>query len=171
MKIISTAELERQLERARTNPEEEPAFFRLLLDACVYAHAPLSDDSPRLRLIQFRHPDGFYVVPFFTSEAKAQIAASGAARIVKLSGRELLAGTPGATFMLNPNDGGCVIYPEEIEALLKTGTVARVQNIHLDEDFSFLVSDQVHSPAWLIPSAIRTYTQLSFVRHKKTGQE
>ena len=77
MARISTAELERRLERARTHREEELAFFRCLLDAWVYAHVPLSDDHPRLRLIQFQHPDGFYAVPFFTSEAKAQFAGRG----------------------------------------------------------------------------------------------
>ena len=61
MTNVSTAELERRLERARSHREEEPAFFRCLLDAWVYAHVPLSDDHPRVRLVQFRHPDGFYV--------------------------------------------------------------------------------------------------------------
>ena len=37
--------------------------------------------------------------------------------------------TQGATFMLNPNDCGCVLYPEEVDALLRSGTVARVEKI------------------------------------------
>ena len=164
MTKVSTAELERRLERARTRREEEPAFFRCLLDAWVYAHVPLSDDHPRVRLIQFRHPDGFYAVPLFTSEAKAQFAGRGVVRIVRLTGRELLAGTPGATFMLNPNDGGCVLYPEEVDALLKTGTVARVEKIQLDDDFAFLVSDQADPPLWLMPCLMCLYSQLQFVR-------
>lgn len=164
MTKISTAELERLLERARTRREEEPAFFRCLLDAWIYSHVPLSDDHPRMRLIQFRHPEGFFAVPFFTSEAKAQFADRGAVRTVKLTGRELLAGAPGATFMLNPNDGGCVLYPEEVVALLRTGTVARVEKIHLDDDVSFLVSDQVDPPGWLMPNLKGLYTQLAFVQ-------
>lgn len=164
MTKISTAELERRLERARTHREEEPAFFRCLLDAWVYAHVPLSDDHPRVRLVQFRHPEGFFAVPFFTSEAKARFAGRGVVRTVTLTGRELLAGTPGATFMLNPNDGGCVLYPEEVDALLKTGTVARVETIHLDDDFSFLVSDQADPPVWLMPNLKGLYTQLPYVQ-------
>lgn len=151
------------MERARGHREEEPAFFRCLLDAWVYAHVPLSDDHPGLRLIQFRHPDGFYAVPFFTSEGKAQFAGRGVVRTVKLTGRQLLAGTPGATFMLNPNDGGCVLYPEEVEALLKTGVVACIEKFYLDDDTSFLVSDQVDSPAWLMPNLVGLYAQLSLV--------
>ena len=164
MAKLSTVELERRLDRARTNREEEPAFFRCLLDSWVYAHVPLSDDHLRVRLIQFRHPDGFYAVPFFTSEAKARFAGRGVVRTVRLTGRELLAGTPGATFMLNPNDGGCVLYPEEVDALLKTGAVARIETIHLDDDVSFLVSDQANPPFWLMPCLMGLYSQLSFVQ-------
>ena len=164
MTKVSTAELERRLERARTHREEEPAFFRCLLDAWVYAHVPLSDDHPRVRLVQFRHPDGFYAVPFFTSEAKSRFAGRGVVRTVRLTGRELLAGTPGATFMLNPNDGGCVLYPEEVDALLKTGTVARIEQFHLNDDTSFLVSDQADPPVWLMPYLMGLYAQLQFVR-------
>lgn len=161
--MIGTAELERLLERVRAHPEEEPAFFRCLLDAWVYAHVPLSDDHPRLRLIQFRHPDGFYAVPFFTSEAKARVAGQGVVQIVKFSGRELLAGTPGATFMLNPNDGGCVLYQEEVAALLKTGMVARIEQFHVDDENPFTVSVQASPPLWLMPSLMALYTQLAFV--------
>ena len=61
--MISERELERRLERVRQNRDLEPAFFRCLLDARVYAHAPVSDDHSRLRLLQFQHPDGgFYPV-------------------------------------------------------------------------------------------------------------
>ena len=163
MTKISTAELERRLERARVYREEEPAFFRCLLDAWVYAHAPLSDEHPRVRLVQFRHPDGFDAIPFFTSETKARFAGRGVARTVKVTGRDLLEGTRGATLMLNPNDGGCVLYPEEVNALLRTGTVAQIEKIHLDNDISFMVIDQANPPIWLMPRLIRLYEQLPFV--------
>ena len=164
MTKISTAELERLLERARTHGEEELAFFRCLLDAWVYAHVPLSDDHPRMRLVQFRHPDGFLAVPFFTSEAKARAAELGVVRTVKLTGRELLAGTPGATFMLNPNDGGCMLYPEEIDALLRTGSVARVEQVQLQDDYSILASDQSDPPIWLMVSLMGLYEKLALVQ-------
>ncbi|WP_454259386.1 hypothetical protein [Pseudoxanthomonas mexicana] len=66
--------------------------------------------------------------------------------------------------MLNPNDGGCVLYPEEVEALLRTGMVARIEKIHLDDDTSFLVSDQADPPVWLMPYLMGLYAQLSFVQ-------
>lgn len=161
---ISTAELERRLERARKNRDEEQAFFRCLLEAWVYAHVPLNDDHSRLRLVQFRHPEGFLAVPFFTSEAKARFAGRGVVRTVKLTGRALLAVTPGATFMLNPNDGGCVLYPEEIDALLRTGSVASIEKVHLESDFSFLVSDKPYPPTWLMSRLTDIYSKLPFVQ-------
>lgn len=124
--MISPEELERYLERVRSNPDEEPEFFRQLLEARVYAHRPISDDHPRLRLIQFLHPDGFTAVPFFTSLEKASVPAGVSARIVACTGRELLAITRGATLMLNPNDGGCVLYPEEVDALLEGRPLCRI---------------------------------------------
>ena len=162
--MISERELERRLEQARQNRELEPAFFRCLLDAKVYAHAPASDDHPRLRLLQFRHPDGFHAVPFFTSLEKARPPTGITAKIVSLWGRQFLELTLGATVMLNPNDGGCVPYPEEVEALLRTGMVARIEKIHLDDDTSFLVSDQADPPVWLMPYLMGLYAQLSFVQ-------
>ena len=164
MAKISTEELERRLERARTHREEEPAFFRCLLDAKVYAHAPASDDHSRLRLLQFRHPDGFHAIPFFTSLEKARPPAGIAAKIIPLRGRRFLELTRGANVMLNPNDGGCVLYPEEVEALLRTGLVARVEKMHLDDGFSFLVSDQVTPPLWLMPCLMELYAKLPFVQ-------
>lgn len=62
------------------------------MDAIVYVHAPISDDAQTLRLVQFRHPDGFDAIPFFTSLDKAQAASSSAVRILGVSGRELLTG-------------------------------------------------------------------------------
>lgn len=164
MAKISTTELERRLERTRTHQKEEPAFFRCLLEAWVHAHVPLSDDHPRLRFVQFWHPEGFLAVPFFTSEAKARFAGRGVVRTVKLTGRELLTLTSGATLMLNPNDGGCVLYPEEVDALLRTGSVANVDKIHLDDDFFFLVSDHADPPVWLMPRLMGLYAQLPFVQ-------
>ena len=87
------AELEASFERARDSASEERAFFKRLMDAIVYVHAPVSDDARTLRLVQFRHPDGFDAIPFFTSLGKAQVASSAAVKILGVSGHELLTGT------------------------------------------------------------------------------
>ena len=75
--MISEIELEERLEQARGNPEADQQFFTYLLEATVYAHVPISDDSPKLRFVQFRHPDGFDALPFFTSESRAALHLDG----------------------------------------------------------------------------------------------
>jgi len=46
------------------------------------------------------------------------------------AGRMLMEVSRGSTLMLNPNDTSCTLYPEEIAALLETGTLASFANIH-----------------------------------------
>lgn len=157
-------DLETRLELARLSHDDEVLFFRHLLDARVYAHAPISDDYPRTRLIQFRHPDGFYAVPFFTSRSKALFASGPTIRIVQMTGRDLLQGSPGATFMLNPNDGGCVLYPEEVLALLKDGSVARVEILDQDDSAPLVSLEEANPPTWLMPTLMAVYMDMPFVR-------
>ncbi len=161
--MISEREFEHRLEQVRQNRELEPAFFRCLLDAVVYVHAPVSDDHPRLRLVQFRHPDGFDAIPFFTSLEKARVPAGITAKIVPLRGRQFLELTQGATVMLNPNDGGCVLYPEEVSALLQGGTVARVEKLAFEVETPFLVMEEANAPVWLLVTLKALYEGLAFV--------
>ena len=86
-------------------------------------HVPVSDDAKSVRLIQFRHPDGFDAIPVFTSAQRCARAASAAVKSIQLPCVELLNATRGATLMINPNDGGPVLYPEEITSLLGKGTL------------------------------------------------
>jgi hypothetical protein len=130
------------------------------MDAIVYVHAPVSDDAQKVRLVQFRHPDGFDAIPFFTSLDKAQAASSTAVRILGVSGRELLTGTRGATLMLNPNDGGVVLYPEEVATLLDTGFLARVERLAPAE---FAVRPAQAAPAWLAPAISGSLEHADFV--------
>lgn len=82
----------------------------------------------------FQNPDdGRFVVPLFTDEAKANFAARGNVRIIEGTGRAMLEAIRDTTVMLNPNDARCTLYPEEIAALLATGTVAPVRKHELEE--------------------------------------
>lgn len=112
------------MERAQIEPAAFPTFLRALLEATVYVHAPLSDDSGRLRLLQFARPDGITVLPFFSEATQAQAATGQDARVVALSGRTLMESTRGATLMLNPNEVSCTLFPEEVAALLDRDFVA-----------------------------------------------
>lgn len=116
--MITPEELALFLQQALADKTAEPAFFRALLDALVYAHTPRNDRHARLRFIQFVTPEGLTVLPFFSDEVQARAAAGTAATVVAMTGRELFGLTRGATLMLNPNETNCVLYPEEISALL-----------------------------------------------------
>lgn len=123
------------MERSVRDFRQEPAFFRALLDAIVYAHAPLESPSDRLHLVMFKSPDdGALVVPVFTDEAKAAFAARGNVRIVSMTGRTLFEIIQGAAVMINPNDARCTLYQEEISELLASGTVAPIQKCQFEDD-------------------------------------
>lgn len=160
--MVPLKQLERLMQLAVEDRREEAAFFRALLDAIVYAHAPLSDDSRRMRLIQFIRPDGLTVLPFFTDLAKAQFAARSAARIVELTGRQLLTITRGATLMLNPNDTHCTLYPEEVDALLTTGVVATMQQLELGGS-QVAIGPPESRPAWVVEALTALFQRLPSV--------
>lgn len=127
--MISIEDLNRLMEASIKDSRMEPEFFRALLDATLYAHAPLNDDSERLRLVMFTSPaDHALTVPIFTDKAKAEFAARGKVRIVSMPGRLLFEIAQGASLTINPNDNWCTLYPEEISELLATGAVAPIQH-------------------------------------------
>lgn len=118
--MTSTQQLRQLLEAARNDVRAEDAFLAGLLAATVYAHVPRTPPpAGRMQFAQFVRPDnGQTVLPFFSDQTKAQFAGRGRVGIVSMSGRRLMELTQGATLMLNPNDDGYVLYPEEVAALL-----------------------------------------------------
>lgn len=122
--MTTVAELQRLKQRALADPTCEVDYLRALLDATLYAHAPLSDDSGKQHFLMFTRPDRVTVIPLFTDLAQAQDAARNAARVVAVQGRQMLEATRGATLMLDPNDVGMTLYPEEVASLLDAGEAA-----------------------------------------------
>jgi hypothetical protein len=122
--VTTVTELRRLKQRALADPTREVDYLRALLDATLYAHAPLSDDSGKLHFLMFTRPDGLTVIPLFTELAQAQDAARNAARVVPVQGRQMLEATRGAVLMLDPNDVGMTLYPEEVATLLDAGEAA-----------------------------------------------
>lgn len=113
---------------------EEPAFFRALLDATLFAHTPKVEPPGRRQFVMFKSPDdGQYVIPVFTDRTKADWAARGNVRVLEVKGRDLFDLARGTALMLNPNDARCTLYPEEIERLLRDGTVASVQKWKIEK--------------------------------------
>lgn len=165
MAPIDTASLAQLLARAAADQREEPIFFRALLDAPIYAHAPRGDAArDRLQFIQFPHPQtGQLLLPFFTDQNKALIAAGDAVQLVAMTGRQLMELTRGATLILNPNDECCLLYPEEVATLLRTGTLARIDQVTDDEAFPPEISILEHVPDWLRECVTTTLSELPFV--------
>lgn len=126
---ISDAELERLFEQGLVSLIHEDLFFSQLMNAMVYVHVPVSDDSKHVRLIQFRHPDGFEAIPFFTSARRSEKARPKFVKTLRVPCVDLFNGTRGATLMLNPNDGGPVLYPEEIASLLDGRTLEAFEKV------------------------------------------
>jgi hypothetical protein len=144
---------------------DEPAFFRALLEATVYAHIPLHDDSGRVRFIQFVRPDnGATVLPFFTDVAKAEAVGRTDAQIVAAKGRDFLQVTYGATLMLNPNDAFCVLYPEEVAALLATGDLPRCETEVLQTERTFGFRPPISAPEWFEPALLQVISSLPYIQ-------
>jgi hypothetical protein len=132
--MTSTAELQRLLEASIKGSRAEPAFLRALLDAPLFVHTPKVEPPGRRQFVMFKSPvDGQYVIPVFTDHAKANWASRGDVRVLEMNGRALFDMARGATFVMNPNDDWCTLYPDEIERLLCDGTVAPVQEWAPDE--------------------------------------
>jgi hypothetical protein len=148
--MIPVEELDHLLQRAIADPREEPMFFCALLDAMVYAHVPVSDDSGRLRFTMFARPDtGETVLPFFSHESLADECVGNERRVVALPGRSFFENTLGATLIFNPNDQRYVFYPEEISLLLNIGVIVqrKVEGTTLDSNTP--VSPLGSKPNWL----------------------
>lgn len=127
MEKVTTKALEKLLVAARSTPQgpeaarAQEAVFKALLEATVYAHAPIEGAPPgRIRFIQFVRPDnGQTVLPFFSDQAQAEEPQRKNVSIVAMSGRRLFELTRGATLMLNPNLDHVTLYPPEVNALLE----------------------------------------------------
>lgn len=126
---VSQSQLERLFEQAHLSHFNEAAFYTHLLQATVFVHVPVSYGPKNVSFVQFRHPGGFDAIPVFTSAQRCARAASAAMRAIRLPSIDLFGATRGATLMINPNDGGPVLYPEEITALLKKGTLETFEKL------------------------------------------
>ena len=128
-------QLDQLIDDAIADSSKEAALFALLLQATLYTHAPKRPASTRLSVVQFRTPLGVMAIPVFTDREKAEFAGRGNVRIVALRGRQLFSATIGANIVINPNDAWCILYPEEIGALLEGKMLARKpENVEVNKE-------------------------------------
>ena len=162
--MTSAVELECLMKRAQADARADPLFFTALLDATVYAHMPAAVPRGHKGFLSFRHPqNGVTMVAFFTDERRAQRATAGVARVVALNGRAFMEATRGATLALNPQDTPtCVLYPEEVGALLDQGYMAECQTLTLDDE-TMRVSRLDKPPDGLLEIVVGVLRELPYV--------
>jgi SseB protein N-terminal domain len=145
----------------------EESAFRELLKCEVYAHVPATERfvDGRIRFIQFHRPEnGELVLPFFSDKHKALAATGTTVKIVAFTGRELMELTRGATLMLNPNEMCCVLYPEEVDALLSDRPLGQTAYFTVEEGSPLTVSGLLEDPpAWMRGALIATLGALTYV--------
>ena len=163
MDTMSQSQLEHLFEMAHTSHFNEAAFYTHLLMAMVFVHVPVSDDDKKVRLIQFRHPDGFDAIPVFTSARRCSRAGSAAVRSVQVPCIELFGATRGATIMINPNDGGPVLYPEEITALLEKGSLEPFEKLE-PADGTWDVRPAQNPPIHVVKAVREGAASASFIK-------
>lgn len=119
-------ELDQLISKAIDDPAKEPELFARLLEATLFVHAPKKPTGPKPTVVKFKTPQGILAIPVFTDREKAEFAGRGNVRIVPIQGRLLLSATPGETVVINPNDSWCILYPEEIQAILQGHTLGKI---------------------------------------------
>lgn len=160
---VSAEELEELRERAVEHREEGP-YFRALLDATVYAHAPISNDSGRVCFIQFPHPHTRKdTLPFFTDIEQAREVAQGQVKVLAMPGRLFFELSLGALLMLNPNRDAVMLYPEEIRTLLDSGQLDLVATAALQAPDAMIFGPPEHAPEWLANWLRSSLPQLPYV--------
>jgi len=162
--MLTQEEIECSMRASIADPRLEPQFFRDLLNARVYVFVPVSDDHSKLRVVMFRQPtDGLHFIPFFTSEAQALEALGSDRRMFTCDGRMLFEATLGATLILNPNHESCIVYPEEVEALLTTGNVPHFATTVHEESREVCATPPDPVPEKLVRTLKQLYGSLPFV--------
>lgn len=149
------------MQRAMDDPREQWSFMRALLDAIVYAHVPISDDSGRYRFVMFNRPDnGEMALPFFIDEAEAHATVGPSRRVVALNGREFLEATLGSPLLLEPNRAQCSLYPDAVRALLSEASNTQLAESVIPADQEILLGPGPREVERVLARALTTLPQV-----------
>lgn len=160
----STAEnaLEIALRQAASEPAARPEFLRLLLESQIFilghSDAAGDGDSPlpagsNLAIVHWTREDGSQAIPFFSSLPTLQRSIEGEQPYIMLSARALFELTQGAALFLNPrSDYGKEFFPEEISALLETGSSQRPKRRLVEKERRVLLAQPQDYPAEMVSS-------------------
>jgi len=154
-------ELERALRLAAAEPASRPDFFRTLLASNIFVIGRDGDVTgtrtvqagETLSIQNWTTQEGKPIIPFFTSIDALHRAGVTAGMYLSLSARAFFETTRGAQLVLNPRSPyGKEFFPNEIEALLATGTNETPVSHVLRRETQVLLGQPANYPNALVAS-------------------
>ena len=159
--------LEKALRLAAAEPACRPDFYKTLMDSTVYVIGESSQRSTGARMVEAGEKlaiqnwvgeDGSPFIPFFTSIAALQEAIDFQCNYLALPARALFESTERTALFLNPkSDYGKEFFPEEIEALLSTGTIGAPEQLVTGEPTRVLLGQPREYPSRMVDSLAKLF--------------
>lgn len=117
--MTETDELLRIRELARRDPACMDKFLRALLSAPLFVQTLTTHLNPRC----WRMPSNGAghrerAIHIFTNPDDARNGIDATVSILSIGGSDLLGSFPGATWHVDPNDGGVILYPSDVAEIL-----------------------------------------------------
>lgn len=163
-------QLEHLLQSAAADPAARPDFYRALLASDVFVIGRTDQDAPanapftnpagsQLHIVNFNRPDGSRYIPFFTSIDALRKALDGEHGYISLPCKSLFELTKGTILVLNPGSKyGKAFLPNEIEALLETGSNHRAQRHVAKQDTRVLLGQPKDRPQTMLDALSRFFS-------------
>lgn len=160
MDLHSENELETSLRLAADEPSARPEFYKQLVESNVFILG--SSDSgeegastipagSQLSIMNWQRPDGSPIIPFFTSLHALQRAIEEEQSYISLPARSFFEITQGASLILNPRSPyGKEFYPQEISAILATGTNQTPERRVVKKETRVLLGQPANYPAEMV---------------------
>jgi hypothetical protein len=163
--------LESLLRRACAEPAWRPAFYRRLLVSRVLVLVPDQVIVPNaqgddvIRFVQWKRVDGSAAIPFFSSSRTLFEAVPEGAQCLVLDTPTFLALSRGALLHLNPfSEFNVELPPEEVDALLKDGTLAKPEPFTLESERHLVFLPLAEPPVPMLDALTLLYSQLPEVK-------
>lgn len=160
MELYFESELEIALRRAADGPAARPEFYRLLVESKIFVLGKSDSASDgdsmisagaKLAIVNWQRQDGSPVIPFFTSLPALQRAIEEEEPYVALPARAFFEITKGASLVLNPKSPyGKEFYPQEISAILSTGTNHVPEQRVIQKEVNVLLGQPKNYPSEMV---------------------
>ena len=117
--MLCADELNDLLSIADSNPNKVGEALSVMLDAEIYLYVHLDSSATEAGIFQVLHPRyKLLVVPFFSDKLMAEGKTDGRVKVLAYPCRRFFKQTIGATLLLDPQYRDCLLFPNEVAALL-----------------------------------------------------